>query len=310
MVAFVIGLLYQEQLGTLRRYAYLLAGFSTVVSAVVSAGRYTAIQIAILTVICVAIRRINHLHPFADVRLRMLVSTLTIALVCYMLAIPFLRDRKGTTGFSEYAASQGRVEVDEKLVEPLGSLGPAIRDSIYGSYVYLGMPIENFRVFYFVYAGRPQFGAFEQGTITRQIARVFPQLQTFEANLKDRNREFFDAGESSSSWQTLVRDAVIDFGWIGCLVFAIAMGTFARFVYERAASRPSIAAILTLVGTCFVSVHSIMYSVIGVPDVLVLIGWGVVIRSARKYRAVGSEPVRVVYPRSIQLVRSTMKAGA
>jgi hypothetical protein len=88
------------------------------------------------------------------------------------------------------------------------------------------------------------------------------------------------------------------------------MGTFARFVYERAASRPSIAAILTLVGTCFVSVHSIMYSVIGVPDVLVLIGWGVVIRSARKYRAVGSEPVRVVYPRSIQLVRSTMKAGA
>jgi hypothetical protein len=309
VVAFVVGFLYQERLSVRRRYIYMFAGMTTVVSGVVSAGRYTAVQIVLLTGICIAIRRANHLPAFADARLRTLVSMVTTGLLIYMLAIPYLRDRSGQTGVAEFAIAEG-IQVDPEFVDTVWSLNPSIRDALYETYIYLAIPIENFRVFYYVYAGTPQYGAFEQGTITRRIANIFPQVQTFEANLVERDSEFHQAGESGASWQTLVRDAVIDYGWIGCLLFAFALGAFGRFVYARAASGPSIPVVLALVGTCFISAHSIMYSVIGVPSVLVLIMWGAVVQLTRGHRPIGSIPFRNRYPRSMRSARPAPDNGA
>jgi hypothetical protein len=278
VVAFVVGLLYQEYLGAFRKLVYILAGLCTVVSGAAHAGRYAAVQIVILTLICVAIRRKNHLRPLGDARLTIMMGAILTVLAAYMLILPYFRDNTATSEFAELAASATGVEVDPGLSQTVSAQAPAARDSLYASYIYLAMPLENFRIFYFVYKGSPRFGAFEQGLLARQIARVFPEMPTFEGTLAEREQELEAAGEATTSWQTMVRDAVIDFGWIGCLIFALALGNFGRFVYESALWTCSIPAVTALVGTIFLSVHSIMYSAIGSQDILFLIFWGVVLR--------------------------------
>jgi oligosaccharide repeat unit polymerase len=276
-VAITMGLLFQEEIGRLRRAAYILSGFATVASAVVEAGRFAALLVALLILICMAVRRKSGLRAIRGRDLGWMLGAIVFALAGYMLVLPSLRDSNGDVGFAEFASRVAGVDMDQGLDAPLSRLPSPVRDAIYGSYVYLAMPIENFRIFYYVYQGKPRYGILEESLISRQISRLFPSLETSTEVLSNRDEEYAAAGEATTSWQTMVRDAVIDFGWAGALVFAWLLGIIGRSVYRRATSSCSVGSILALIGLCFISVHSIMYSIVGDLNILTLLSWGPVL---------------------------------
>jgi hypothetical protein len=287
VVAFVVGLLYQEYLGAFRRLVYILAGLCTVVAGVAHAGRYTAVQIVILTLICAAIRRKNHLRPLGDARFTILMGAILTVLAAYMLIMPYFRDSTATSDFAELAVSAAGVEVDPGLSQTVSAQAPAVRDVLYASYVYLAMPLENFRIFYSVYSDSPKLGALEGSVVVHQLSRIFPQIESPTDILMDRGQEYANVGEPPTSWQTMASYMVIDFGWVGCLVLIGALGNFSRFMYDSAVAAHSVPATLALAALCFYPVHSIMYSALASLDLLLLVLWGIVLRMIG-----GKNPIR------------------
>lgn len=281
IVAFVVGLLFQEHLNPLRRLIYIFSGLATVASAVAHAGRYAAVQIVILTLICLAMRRKQNLKALADTRLIMIVGATLIVLVAYMVALPYFRDESATLSYAELAASFDGVTVDSGLAQDVSAQGPMVRDALYAFYSYLAMPLENFRIFYCVYHGSPKLGALEGSIVAHQLSRIFPKIESPRDILLDRAADYANVGEAPTSWQTMASYMVIDFGWTGCLIAIGALGNFSRLVYDCETSTRSVPAALALAALCFYPVHSIMYSALASLDLLLLVLWAVVLRMIR-----------------------------
>jgi hypothetical protein len=281
IIAYVAALLYQEELSSLRRLSYILAGFLTVTSGVVQAGRYMAVLVTGLTLICMALRRRARKRVIADKRLAWMLAAIVTVLAAYMLILPSLRDTRGRADYAAYASKSVGVEVDDGLQAPLTQMNSTLRVALYASYAYLAMPLENVRIFYEVYSGTPAYGGLEESLIARQMKRVFPQIKAGMDILEERYEENAAAGEASTSWQTMARDAVIDFGWSGALIFAFVLGLLGRVVFRNAISSGSIRSVFALVALCFISFHSIMYSIIGDLNILVLLGWGWILSWAK-----------------------------
>jgi oligosaccharide repeat unit polymerase len=292
VIVFVVALLYQERLCTWRRIAYLLIGLSTVTSAVLSAGRYNAVQVLILAFICSAMRRAAGLRVLGDVFMRITGFAMVIALAAYMMILPYFRDRTATSGMGVFALIVLGYEPEERISAWLENLGDTESDAVYGTYIYLESPLECFRIFESVYEGSPHYGAYQLGVFSRQLARVFPGIETDDEVRKDLDLEFIKVNEAPTMWATMVRDCVLDFGWTGGLLFALGLGLYGRYLYLRAYFRPSLAFSIELAGICFISVHSIMYSAFGSLDIIALLVFGVMVQLIDRLR-VACKPVPV-----------------
>jgi hypothetical protein len=92
--------------------------------------------------------------------------------------------------------------------------------------------------------------------------------------------EFAAVGEGGASWQTGVRDLIVDFGEGTALFVALLLGATIALLNARFQDEPSLATILSLCGMWIVCFHFTMYSIIGEPAVVVLLACGLLRRSS------------------------------
>lgn len=301
VVSLLLGIVFQSRLGRVRFIWYVGSGLSTITLSVLSAGRFVVLQVLMTMIFGLAIRRSMGQKALALAQYRLYAVVIASAIMGYMFYVSIARSDRDPYKTERYYLASSASTVGP-TAQDLGfyRLPVQVQLSLISAYCYSAMPIGHFSIFWNVYDGSPQFGALNFFFFSHQLKKVDPTFEESTDILADRYNEFLSAGEGSATWQTGVRDWIIDFGETGSLIGAFLLGSLSGATLRRFRKRPTFGGLLRLAGLWMVFFHFPLYSIIGEPAVMTMVAapWVLpFLRGASRRRpATGLEALRSAIP--------------
>jgi len=301
IVSLLLGTVFQSRLGRIRCLWYVGSGLSTIVVSVLSAGRFVVLQILMTIMFGLAVRRTFGQRALALARHRVYAVLLGCTLLGYMFYISIARsDRDPFATARYYLASSGLTVGSEATEWGFYRLPIQVQLSVISTFAYSSMPVGHFSIFWNVYDGEPQLGAFNFYVLSHNLKKLDPSLDESTDILAQRYSEFNAVGEGTGTWQTGVRDWIIDFGKPVTIAGAFLIGALGGMTLRKFKRRPRLGTMLRLGGIWMVMLHFPLYSIIGEPSVvaMVLAPWLLpFLRGASRRRsATGLEALRSAIP--------------
>jgi hypothetical protein len=279
IIALVAGVIGWEWLSKRRTIFYVGSGLSTIVLSIVTAGRFIVLEVLMAGLFAVTVRRTLGIRVFKNRRYAYTTVALATLLTVYVLAISIYRSGFSPERNERFMIGSMRGDISSDLKETWFSAMPVfVRSSLIATYEYVGGPVRNFAVFWTVHSGPLSWGSLEFSLVSRNLRRFFPWVVSGEDVLAACAAEFLAVGEGGSSWQTGVRDVIVDFGKVGALCAALLLGVGIALLNRRFEREPSLATIFPLCGIWIVCFHLTMYSIIGEPAVIALLACGLLRR--------------------------------
>jgi len=234
LYCFGFAVLFRMQMGLagFLRFLIPLAGYFLV--AVFSAGRQTAFQIMIFTVVLLWIDRLRSGRPrLARGRGLVFASVISAAMVLYMGYIAVARN--------DALISEDKVEVLVRIFDVelapvfdgwLSLFGEGVRTTVVEGMIYFSSSIALFEKFLELEFPGPYFGAMSLPFIFRQLESV-TGVSVIGAYL-DKVDAMLSLGVTGVAWTTAMSSYILDFGIIGACLFLAAQGYYSSHAWRRA----------------------------------------------------------------------------
>jgi hypothetical protein len=281
IIALVAGGIGWQWLSKAKTIFYLGSGLSIVVLSIVSAGRFIVLEVVMAGLFAIAVRRTLGLRVFKSRSYAYTAVGCVLLAVLYVFAVGTYRSDFSPEGNEQYMLATMHGDIASDLKNTWFSAMPlGVRSSVISTYANVGGPVRNFAIFWRVHSGPLSWGSLEFSIVSRNLRRVFPSIVSADEVLQTSAAEFAAVGEGGASWQTGVRDLIVDFGEGTALFVALLLGATIALLNARFQDEPSLATILSLCGMWIVCFHFTMYSIIGEPAVVVLLACGLLRRSS------------------------------
>lgn len=278
VIALCVVIVFWEVINPLRRFLYAVSGISLALQGVASAGRFTILLIFMVMVYAFGLRRARGLPMLPGFLVKagaVCVFTVLGAYIFYVSATRSVGSFENAP-YRYFLLSSGTEINHDVMRAGFEELPMWVRTAIVSSYSYLALPIGHFAVFWNVYQGEPAWGALEYPLVSRNLARLELPVPNPNDVLEERFSEFQSYGEPAYTWQTAVRDSVVDFGVWGALLAAFVFGVILQNTYQKVITQGELGSLVVGLSWWMVAVHSPLYSIAGEPTmfILLLTGYG------------------------------------
>ncbi|MGA3023419.1 MAG: hypothetical protein ABSF98_01480 [Bryobacteraceae bacterium] len=281
IIAFITGIIGWQWLSKTKTAVYIGSGLSIVVLSIVTAGRFIVLEVLMAGLFAIAAKRTLGLPVFRGKRYAYAAVGSVVVVVLYIFAISIYRSDFSPDRNEQYMLATMHGDVSRELKDTWFSAMPVeARSSLISAYANIGGPVQNFAVFWKVHSAPLSWGSLQFSIVSRNLKRVFPSVVSADEVLEMSAAEFKAVGEGGASWQTGVRDIIVDFGQVGAVWGALLLGATIAFLNARFCDEASLATILPLCGIWIVCFHFTMYSIIGEPAVVALLACGLLPRSS------------------------------
>lgn len=234
LYCFGFALAHRQHLGTVgfARFLVPVAGYFLV--AVFSAGRQTAFQILIFTIIVLWICRIRGGRPVAGSnRSTAFAIALSVAMIAYMGYVAVVRN--------DAAISDDKVEVLARIFDlefspvfehTIGLLGRGVRTTAVEAMVYFSSSVALFEKFLEIDTLGPYFGAMSFPFAFRQLEPLtgISVVGAYMAKVEAMQ----SLGVIGVGWTTGMSSYMLDFGVVGACLLLVLQGYYSSFAWRRA----------------------------------------------------------------------------
>lgn len=283
VVALLIAVVFQEKLSRPRFLYYAASGLSLTTLSLFAAGRFVVLQVLMTLVFGWSVRKAMRIRVLPSLTTAAGIGVVLLGLVSYMFYVSDART-SGQYVNQSYLytfVSQG-LEVHPDLLDGFDKLPLFAKNSITSAYAYGALPIHHFCVFWNIHDYPLTLGAFQFQIIFRNLHRIISFIPSSDTALGDAYQEFLDNGEPGFTWQTAVRDSIIDFGRFPTLLVALAFGAIAHRALADLNASGSLGSLFRLFALWMLGFHSAFYSLGGEATVMVLFAAPWLLKARRK----------------------------
>ena len=239
LYCYIFALLHRQRLRGLAYWLFVIpiAGYFLV--ALFSAGRQTAFNIALVTVLTFSFRQARTPQATKDTRalgrVRAVVFSIVVAgaMVGYM---GYVANARNSGAISESKADVlGMLfdfELDPAFESRLATFGDSIRGGVVEGLVYFSSPAALFSTFLDQNINVHTLGVMSFPFIYRQLQPITGLIVTDA--LVEKKRLMDDAGVIGAGWTTAISHYIFDFGFLGAGIFLLLQGYYTSFAVRRA----------------------------------------------------------------------------
>ena len=234
LYCFGFALAHRPRLGHVRFARFMLPVLGYFLVAVFSAGRQTAFQIMIFTVILLWINRLRAGQLRAERgRGALFAVVVSAAMIAYMGYVAVSRN--------DALISEDKVEVLVRIFDleflpifdhAVAVFGQGVRATVVEGMVYFSSSVTLFEKFLELDLPGPYFGAMSFPFVFRQLEPL-TGISVIGAYL-DKVDAMQSLGVTGVAWTTAISSYMLDFGVVGACLLLIAQGYYSSFVWRRA----------------------------------------------------------------------------
>ena len=234
LYCFAFSLYYMKRLKSLALFIYLapIVGFFLV--AVFSAGRQTAFQILIFSILSFTTKNYQRVRtPRKEKKGIYIALVISLVMIFYMGYVAGARnDAVVSADKVEVLSRLFDFEIAEWFVPILDTIGGGARTTLVEALVYFSSPTALFARFLDVNLQTHSFGAMTIPFIFRQIEPLTGM--SVIGLLNDKMAMMNDAGVIGAGWTTAFSYYILDFGYIGAAFFVFLHGYYSSYTWRRA----------------------------------------------------------------------------
>jgi hypothetical protein len=264
----VAAILCWEWISKGQKVLWLLSPLSLSLFSIFSAGRQTVLQLVLIPLIALSVRRAS-----GQLRLRGgAVKAGFLVFIVLIIGYGMYASHQRNTASLEMSKKKLLMGIFNSELHPtvdavLEEVPDIIRDGVTEAIVYFSHEIPSFQVFWSLPPAEMHWGTWQLPFLARRLYEVGLLSTSVEEQMLETYRRFEETGHFSQVWQTVIRDFILDFGYIGAPAVVMFLGFICGRIYSSFLNGGGLYLAFLLIGVNLCCAYSIMLA--AVSDTLV-----------------------------------------